>query len=71
MRSNKDFIELTGNFNKKFLINKANIVYVTKSENESDEQAVIMVEDGDRSMRIIAKETYKNVAEELLWEARE
>ena len=72
MRSNNDFIEITGKINnKKFLINKTNIIYVTKPEDNSDDQAVILVKDGDRSMRIISKESYKDVVEELLWEPRE
>ena len=66
MRSSKDFIELTGKINnKKYLINKKLIIYVTQdSENES---AIIFVVDGDRTTRILVKESYKDVAEELFW----
>ena len=68
MRSNRDFIEVTGKLNsKKFLINKANIVFVTKPEDSDNEQAVLVIKDGDRSTRVIAKESYKEVTEELLW----
>lgn len=69
MRSNKDFIEVTGKVNsKKFLVNKRNIIFVTRPEDGTeDDRAVVMVKNGDQVMKIIARESYKDVTEELLW----
>ena len=64
MRSNDDFIELTSN-NKKILFNKKAIIFITP--NEKANNAVVVVNDGDRQMRYIVKEDYSDVASELLW----
>lgn len=65
MRTSKSFIEITGGINgKKFLVNKSAIVFVTQ-EDETD-RAVISTLNGDRIYRIVAKENYKDVANNLL-----
>ena len=66
MRSNSDFIEVTGATNgKKFLVNKSAIIFVTKADN--DENAIILTKDGDHMHKILTKEDYKSVSEEILW----
>ena len=66
MRSNCDFIEVTGLTNgKKTLINKRSIIFVTPGE--SDDHATIMMQNGDRMAKILTKESYKDVTEEILW----
>lgn len=66
MRSNSDFIEVTGlTGGKKILVNKSAIIFVTQGETE--EHAVIMTHSGDRMNKIITKESYKDVTEEILW----
>lgn len=66
MRSSRDFIEVTGCTNcKKFLVNKSAIIFVTQVDN--DENAVILTKDGEHMHKILTKESYKNVTEEILW----
>ena len=64
MRSNSDFIELTGKNDAKILFNKNKIMYVTEDDNETTR---IVMEDGDRELRVVVKETYDDVSSELLW----
>ena len=67
MRSNCDFIEVTGIYGEnKFLINKNQIVYIRKEDGE-DEHAIIMIAGGERMHKVVTKESYKEVTEELLW----
>lgn len=66
MRSNSNFIEVTGvTNNKKFLVNKAAIIFVMPAENE--DHSVIMTVNGDKAYKILTKESYKDVTEEILW----
>lgn len=68
MRSNYDFIEITGvSGNKKFLINKSSIIFVTPADGSEEQHAVIMTKSGDRMNKILTKESYKDVTEEILW----
>lgn len=65
MRTSDRFIEVTGGINgKKFLVNKSAIIFVTQ-EDETD-RAVISTVNGDRMYRVVAKENYEDVANNLL-----
>ena len=65
MRTSDRFIEVTGGINgKKFLVNKSAIIFVTQ-EDETD-RAGISTLNGDRMYRIVTKESYKEVANNLL-----
>ena len=64
MRTSDQFIEI-GSKGKTYIINKAAIIFVCKAE-FGDEKAMIMTGDGDRMNRIIANETYDEVANALL-----
>ena len=64
MRSNEDFIELTSN-KKKYLINKKSIIFVTPGEKE--DEAVVVLADGDRERRCVVRESYSDISSELLW----
>ena len=66
MRSNCDFIEITGIYGEnKFLVNKNAIVFVTRDD--SKEHAIIETRTGEHMYKIVTKESYKDVAEEILW----
>lgn len=70
MRSNKQFIEITGYVNsKKYLINKNAIIFATTQE--PGERAVLLIKDGDRMRQIPTKESYVDISEELLWNPHE
>ena len=65
MRSNRDFIEVTGfRGDKKFLVNKAAIILI-KLDDYTD-GAVIMTINGDQIYKLPTKESYSELAEELL-----
>lgn len=67
MRSNKDFIEIHGLRTRNVqLINKRAIIFVIKNTDE-DQKAIIRIADNERVYKIECEETYKEVAEELLW----
>ena len=66
MRSNSNFIEVTGvHGDKKFLVNKSAIIFIMPAESET--QAVIMTVNGDKAYRILTRESYNDIAEEILW----
>ena len=69
MRSSKDFIEVHGLRTKNvLLINKNVIDFVIKNMDNPDEQrAIIEINSGDHTYKIECEESYKDVAEELLW----
>ena len=69
MRSNKDFIEVHSGSGKRFLINKAAIIYIMPSDTEDDRSAhaVIKIKDGDRTYKIVTRESYDEIVHELLW----
>lgn len=65
MRFNGDFLEVTGVTNgKKFLVNKAAIIFVTPAD--SEEHSVIMTENGEHMYKILTRESYKEVSNVLL-----
>ncbi len=65
MRTSKSFIEVTGGINgKKFLVNKSAIIFVTQED--GTDRAVISTVNGDRMYRVVAKENYEDVANNLL-----
>ena len=66
MRSSESFIEVTGSLNgKKFLINKRAITFITQEDD--GERAVILMNDGDKMKKILTKETYRDISEEIFW----
>ena len=65
MRTSDRFIEVTGGINgKKFLVNKSAIIFVTQED--GTDKAVISTVNGDRMHRVVAKENYDEVANNLL-----
>ena len=65
MRTSESFIEVTGGINgKKFLVNKSAIIFVTQEDGTN--RAVISTVNGDRMSSSCYKESYDEVANNLL-----
>ena len=65
MRTSDRFIEVTGGINgKKFLVNKSAIIFVTQEDGTN--RAVISTVNGDRMSSNFYKESYDEVANNLL-----
>lgn len=69
MRSSCDFIEIHSLRTRNIqLINKRSIVLVVKNmDNPEDPKAIITINTGERVYKLECEETYKDVADELLW----
>ena len=74
MRSNKTFLELSMSNGKRVLINKSAIVFVVKEEVSSSgeegmhERAIIKVNEGSSILKVVTKDSYESIVNELLWE---
>ena len=69
MRTSDRFIEVTGfggTNGKKFLVNKSAIIFVTQEDGTDKARISIANANGDRMYRIVTKESYKEVANNLL-----